>query len=52
MRLLLLPQMFKQFTIINPAENTEEGLQMVIINTGMKLIVWQATEKNFGMVGH
>jgi hypothetical protein len=41
---------FKQLTMVNPADKTDEELRSIILTTGRNVEVWQATEKNFGML--
>jgi hypothetical protein len=46
----LPPQIFKQLSTLNPADKTDAELREVILNAGKNMEIWQATEKNFGMV--
>jgi hypothetical protein len=41
---------FKQLTLVNPADKTDEELREIILTAGKNVEVWQATEKNFGIV--
>jgi hypothetical protein len=43
-------QIFKQLSTLNPADKTDAELREVILNAGKNVEIWQATEKNFGMV--
>ena len=43
-------QIFKQLTTVNPASKTNEELRSIILNTGKNVEVWQATQKDFGMI--
>ena len=47
----LPPQIFKQLSTVNPANKTDEELREIIINAGKNVEVWQATERNFGIMG-
>ena len=47
----LPPQVFKQLSLINPADKTDDELREIIINAGKNAEVWQATERNFGFMG-
>jgi hypothetical protein len=46
----LPPQIFKQLTTVNPAEKKDVELKEMILTAGMNVEVWQATEKNFGII--
>jgi hypothetical protein len=43
-------QIFKQLSTLNPADKTDAELREIILNAGKNVEIWQATEKNFGMV--
>jgi hypothetical protein len=43
-------QIFKQLTTDSPADKTDDELSDIILTAGKKVEVWQATEKNFGMM--
>jgi hypothetical protein len=43
-------QMFKQLCTINLADKADAELREIILNAGKNVEIWQATEKNFGMV--
>jgi hypothetical protein len=43
-------QIFKQITTVNPASKRDEELRAIILNAGKNVEVWQATQKNFGMI--
>jgi hypothetical protein len=46
-----LPQkIFKQLTMVNPADKTDDELREIILTAGKNVEVWQATERNFGMI--
>jgi hypothetical protein len=46
----LPPQIFKQLSLVNPADKTDAELREIVLNAGMNVEVWQATEKNFGII--
>jgi hypothetical protein len=46
----LPPQIFKQLTTVNPAEKTDSELREIILTAGKNVEIWQATEKNFGII--
>ena len=46
----LLPQIFKQLTTVNPADKTDEELREIILTAGKNVEVWEAMEKNFGII--
>jgi hypothetical protein len=43
-------QIFKQLPTVNPANKTDEELGNIILNAGNNVEVWQAIQKNFGMI--
>jgi hypothetical protein len=46
-----LPEkIFKQLTMVNPADKTDDELREIILTAGKNVEVWQATERNFGMI--
>jgi hypothetical protein len=46
-----LPQhIFKQLSTVNPVDKIDAELRQIILNTGKNVEIWQATEKNFGMI--
>jgi phosphatidylserine/phosphatidylglycerophosphate/cardiolipin synthase-like enzyme len=47
----LLSQIFKQLTVINPADKPDEECREVIINARKNVEVRQVTENNFGIMG-
>jgi hypothetical protein len=46
----LPPQIFKQLTMVNPANKTDDELREIILTAGNNVEVWQATERNFGII--
>jgi hypothetical protein len=46
----LPPQIIKQLTTVNPADKTNEELREIILMAGKNMEVWQASEKNFGII--
>jgi hypothetical protein len=46
----LPPQIFKQLSLVNPADKTDVELREIVLNVGKNVEVWQATEKNFGII--
>jgi hypothetical protein len=46
----LPPQIFKQLNTVNPANKTDEELREIVLTTGKNVEIWQATQKNFGII--
>jgi hypothetical protein len=43
-------QIFKQLSTDNPVDKTDKELREIILTAGKNFEVWQATEKNFGII--
>jgi hypothetical protein len=44
------PQIFKQQTTVNPVDKTDDELREIILTSRKNIEVWQATERNFGII--
>ena len=46
----LPPQIFKQLNTVNPANKTDEELREIVLTAEKNVEIWQATQKNFGLI--
>jgi hypothetical protein len=46
----LPPQIFKQLNTVNPTSKTDEELREIVLTAGKNVEIWQATQKNFGII--